>query len=146
MIVAERTSRMTINNDCVILWDNGYERFEMTAVSPESQYRYIDGEPCITVGFRYENESFKGYDYFTFLGKPYTELIDKIKEVHRTLNGSFRLYDMGADTDAYVDFSCLEGRAEIVGRLGATFSDFALAFSMTADQTLLTGLLDQLKL
>ena len=49
---------MTIRNDFVSLWDNGTDKLCLFAISPEYQYEYIIGKPCITVGIAYENKRF----------------------------------------------------------------------------------------
>ena len=60
-----------------------------------------------------------------------------MKNTYRDLNGSFRLFDIGGDTDGYVDFEMKDGQLHVEGRLGATFSTHSLTFEFEADQTLL---------
>jgi hypothetical protein len=137
---------MTIKTEKVILWDSGIESFCAVAVPEYEQYRYVDGKPCITIGFAYENPNFKGYDVLTFFDDMYIELLGKIQSVYETLEGSFVLDDMGGDTD-----SCIEVRAEktgkiyLNGQLGASWNTYTMQFAMTADQTLLKNLIDCIK-
>ncbi len=137
---------MTIQRDTVTLWDNGIDKLYLFSVPKESRYNYIEGSPCITIGFSYENETYKGCDIFAFFDHFYVELIDAIKETSRCLNGSFRLYDMGADTDGYIDFEMDRGKLRIKGQLGASFSSHSLTFSFDADQTLLEALIQRLSI
>ncbi len=58
---------MTIHEDKITLWDNGQDRFCMVSVPSEEQYPYISGSPCMTIGFVYENERYRGYDAFCSL-------------------------------------------------------------------------------
>ena len=136
---------MTIRNDAV-LWDNGTDKFCILAIPDENQYRYAANQPCITVGFRYENTDYKGRDVFTFLGDPYIALCSEMESACRSLDGSFRLYDMGADTDGYIDVAVNHGRVTVKGQLGASFSSHFLHFEFEADQTFLTGLLQGIDL
>ena len=136
---------MTIRNDTV-LWDNGADRFCILAVPDEKQYRYAANQPCITVGFCYENRDYKGFDTFTFFGPLYTALCSEMEAARRSLDGSFRLYDMGADTDGYIDVDVDHGRVTVKGQLGASFSSHFLHFEFDADQTFLTGLLQGIDL
>lgn len=135
---------MTIQNEMVILWNNGTEKFYLFAISPEKQYNYIIGEPCITVGFAYENQHFKGRDTFTFFGQFYKDTLAAIKNTDQSLNGSFRLYDNGSDSDGYVCFHMKNGKLHVEGRLGATFSTHSLTFEFEADQTILQPLIGSL--
>ena len=135
---------MTIKYDDVTLWDNGTDKFFLFAISADSQYKYISGKPCITLGIAYESEKYKGCDTFTLLDHFYDETLDAMKNTYRDLNGSFRLYDNGADTDGYVDFKMENGRLHVEGRLGATFSPYSLTFEFEADQTLLGPLIQNL--
>lgn len=131
---------MTIQNETV-LWDNGADRFTILSVPAENQYRYFPDRPCLTVGFRYENRDYKGRDVFTFFDESYIELCADIEAAHRRLTGSFRLYDMGADTDGYIDVAVDRGRVTVKGQLGASFTSHSLRFEFDADQTLLSSLL-----
>lgn len=137
---------MTVRNDTV-LWDNGKERLYIFEIPPENCY--IPDRPCVVVGFGYENARFKGEDVFAFFGEQYLELRNKIAAVSRDLNGSVRLYDMVYDTDGYIDITMTtNGKAEVSGRLGASFSLYSLQFEFEfdADQTLLQLLLQSLKI
>lgn len=131
---------MTIKND-VVLWNNSKDTLSLFKVPMEQQYRYIDGLPCITFGILYENASYKGYDIFTLFDHFYSDSISTIEKTFRTLNGTFRIYDVGADTDGYIDFKMENGRLYIKGQLGATFSSHYLRFEFEADQTLVGELL-----
>lgn len=135
---------MTIQNDFVSLWNNGTNKFNLFAVSPECQYKYVSGMPCITVGFAYENERFKGCDTFTLFDHFYIDILEAMNKAYRDLNGSFRLYDNGADSDGYVDFVIKNGKLHVEGRLGATFSTHSLSFEFEADHTLLDPLIQNL--
>lgn len=137
---------MTIQNAIISLWDNGIDKFYLVSVPPEDQYKYISGKPCITVGFAYEygNGRFKGYDTFTLFDHFYIDILEAMKKTYRAVNGSFRLYDLGADSDGYVDFNMENGKLHVEGRLGATFSSHALKFEFDADQTLLEALIRSL--
>ncbi|MBQ7335854.1 MAG: hypothetical protein IJW92_05235 [Clostridia bacterium] len=137
---------MTISDSCVPLWDNGTQKLYAVAVSPDGQYRYYDGIPCITIGFLYEDAFFKGYDSFTFFDTHYTKLISTIKATYQSLNGHIRLYDVGGDTDGYIEIDASDGKLSIHGQLGASFSQFSLKFSLDADQTLLNALLSCIKI
>lgn len=135
---------MTVRSDTV-LWDNGIEKLYIFEIPPENCY--IPDQPCITVGFGYENASFKGEDVFVLFGERYLELRNKIAAVSRDLNGSFRLCDMGWDTDGYIDIiMTTNGKAEVTGRLGTSFSPYSLQFELRVDQTVLTALLRILKI
>ena len=135
---------MTIKND-IVLWDNGADKFCLLAIPNEAQYKYIDNIPCITFGISYENFCFKGYETFTLFDKFYTDTIEKMGTVHHSLNGAFRIYDVGADTDGYIDFEMKDGRVLIKGQLGATFDSHSLQFEFDADQTLIGALLQAIK-
>lgn len=136
---------MTIRNDIMTLWDNGSDKFYLFAIPPERQYKYICGKPCITVGFAYENKQFRGCDVFTLFDQFYMDALETMKTIHRSLNGSIRLYDIGADSDGYVDFEMKKnGKLHVEVRLGATFSTHSLTFEFEADQTLLEPLMQSL--
>lgn len=141
-------STVIVRNDTqndTVLWDNGKERLYIFEIPPENCY--IPDKPCITIGFGYENARYKGEDVFVFVGEQYLELRNKIAAVSRDLNGSFRLYDMGWDTDGYIDINMTtNGKAEVTGRLGASFSPYSLQFELRVDQTVLTALLRILKI
>ena len=137
---------MTISQESVLLWDDEVNKLEARVVCNSSQYKYIEGLPCITVGFTYENRHFRGYDYFTFFDQGYIDLIKTIQETYRTMNGLFRLYDMGADTDGFIEFNCKNGILKIKGQLGASFSEKFLNFRFEADQTILSALLNCLEI
>ena len=65
--------------------------------------------------------------------------------VYENLVGEFRLYDLGGDTDCYIDFKMKSlGKLNVSGRLGSTFSSNSLMFEFEADQTLLKPLLRSL--
>ena len=136
---------MTIKND-IVLWDNGADKFCLLAIPNEAQYKYIDNIPCITFGISYENFRFKGYEAFTLFDKFYTDTIEKMGTIHHSLNGAFRICDVGADTDGYIDFEMNNGKLLVKGQLGATFSSHSLQFEFEADQTLLTTLLKGIKI
>ena len=136
---------MTIKND-MVLWDNGADKFCLFATPNEAQYKYIDNIPCITFGISYENFRFKGYETFTLLDKFYMDTIEKMGTIHHSLNGAFRICDVGADTDGYIDFEMNNGKLLVKGQLGATFSSHSLQFEFEADQTLLTTLLKGIKI
>ena len=137
---------MTIPYDSITLWDNGIDKIALFSVPSESQYRYESGQPCVTVGFAYENKAFRGCDTFTLFGRFYLEFLDAMRQTRQSLNGGFRLYDAGADTDGFVDFRMKNGRLHAAGRLGASFSTHSLTFEFDADQTLLEPFLDSLTL
>ena len=65
-----------------------------------------------------------------------------MKNTYESLNGTFRICDIGADTDGYIEFVVKNGMAFIKGQLGASFSSHSLKFAFQADQTLI-GLLIQ---
>ena len=67
-----------------------------------------------------------------------------MKTAYRKLNGSFRLYDNGADSDGFVDFEMKNGKLYVDGRLGATFATHSLTFEFEADQTLVEPLIQSL--
>ena len=135
---------MTIQKDVVTLWDDGFDKLCLFPVPDDAKYNYIDGLPCITIGISYENEKYKGCDTFTLFDRSYTELINTINKTYCCLNGVFRLYDMGADTDGYINFQMNKGKLCVKGQLGASFSSHSLAFSFEADQTLLERLMQSL--
>lgn len=129
---------MTVKNDTV-LWNNGTACLCLHSTPPEYQYIYIDGRPCITFGISYENAGFKGVDTFTLFDHWYTNVLNEMKSAYDSLNGVFRIYDCGADTDGYVEFVMKKGTVFIKGRLGASFSPHSLTFEFEADQTLIGG-------
>lgn len=134
---------MTVDR-LVVLWDNGTDKLSICPVSPEHEYKYIDGIPSVTFGISYENESFKGSDIFTLFDHFYDDTINKLRSLRDTLSGSFRVEDNGCDTDGYLDFNMSRGRLSVKGRLGATFSAHSLSFEFDADQTLTEALLKAL--
>lgn len=136
---------MTVKND-IVLWDSGTDKFCLLSIPDEQQYRYIDDIPCITFGIYYENSRFKGYDVFTLFDNFYIDTIGKIETVYRSLNGSFRIEDIGADSDGYIDFELNSGRLVVQGQLGASFTSHSLQFEFEADQTLVGNLLNSIKL
>ena len=136
---------MTIKND-LILWDDGVNRLCLLSIPSEQQYKYIDGLPCITCGVSYENASFKGYDTFTLFDRFYNNILNKMKNTYESLNGAFRIYDIGADTDGYIEFVMKNGIAFIKGQLGASFSSHSLKFEFQADQTLIGRLMQAIEL
>jgi len=77
--------------------------------SSSAQYVYPYGT-CITIGFSYENKLFKGYDHFAFFGKEYDKLIKLLESIDKTLDGQICLYDVGGDTDGYIDITCKNGK------------------------------------
>ena len=135
---------MTIKCDVVSLWENGTEKFCLFAVSADSQYKYISGKPCITFGIAYENEEYKGCDVFTLFDHFFYDTLDAMKNTYRELNGSFRLYDNGADSDGFVNFKMKNGKLHVAGRLGASFTTHSLTFEFDADQTLLEPFIQSL--
>ena len=135
---------MTINNERIILWDDGINRMVLYSIPTEYQYKYISGKPCITIGLSYENKKYKGSDTFTVFDHFYLEFLDTMKKAYLSLNGKFRLYDLGTDTDGYVDFTINNGKLLIEGQLGATFSTCSLTFAFEADQTLLKPFIESL--
>ena len=134
---------MTIQKD-VVLWDNGKVRLLFVQVPFEQQYKYIGGLPCITFEISYEDGNYKGCDTFTLFDPFYSDIVNAMKKTYRTLNGAFRIADIGADTDGYIDFEMKNGRLCIKGQLGASFSSHSLSFEFEADQTLIGNLLDNL--
>ena len=118
---------MTVKND-IILWDNESTRLCLLSIPSEQQYKYIDGHPCITFGISYENKNFKGYDTFTLFDQCYINILNEIKNTYDSLTGAFRIHDMGADTDGYIEFAVQKGIALIKGQLGASFSAHSLKF------------------
>ena len=136
---------MTIKND-IILWDDGANCLCVLSIPSEQQYKYIDGLPCITFGVSYENATFKGYDTFTLFDRFYNNILNEIKNTYVSLNGVFRIYDIGADTDGYIEFALENGIAYIKGQLGASFSSHSLKFEFEADQTLIGGLIQAIEL
>ena len=136
---------MTIKEDTLVLWNNDGNKLWLFSVPCAEQYRYIEGKPCITLGIAYENEAFKGQDVITVFDHYLTETVKKIENIYESLDGEFRLYDLGGDTDCYIDFKMLSlGRLSISGRLGPTFSSNSLTFEFEADQTLLKPLIKSL--
>ena len=132
---------MTIKEDTLILWDNGGNKLWLFSVPCSQQYIYIEGKPCITFGIAYENMSFKGQDIITVFDHYLTETVNEIENVYESLDGEFRLYDLGGDTDCYIDFKMLSlGKMSVSGRLGSTYTSNTLTFEFEADQTLLKPL------
>lgn len=134
---------MTVKND-IILWDNGIDRLCLLTVPNEHQYKYIDGVPCITFSISYENARFKGCDTFTLFDSFYSDIINEIENTYTSLNGNFRIYDVGSDTDGYIEFIMKNGRLSVKGSLGASFDSNSLTFEFEADQTLVRTLLNAL--
>lgn len=134
---------MTVDR-LVILWDNGKDKLSIYPVSPEQEYKYIDGIPSVTFGISYENKSFKGFDIFTLFDHFYEDILNKLRSLRDSLSGSFRLEDSGADTDGYLDFNMTMGRLCVKGQLGASFSAHSLSFEFEADRTLTEALLKAL--
>ena len=113
---------MTIKEDTLILWDNGGNKLWLFSVPCSQQYIYIEG--IITV-----------FDHYL------TETVNEIENVYESLDGEFRLYDLGGDTDCYIDFKMLSlGKMSVSGRLGSTYTSNTLTFEFEADQTLLKPL------
>ena len=131
---------MTVKND-VVLWDNEIDRLCLFAVPSEQQYKYLEGVPCITFGIYYENANFKGCDTFTIFDSFYSSMVHAIESTYTSLDGSFRIYDVGADTDGYIEFVMKNGNLAVKGQLGSSFSSHSLTFAFEADQTLLGNLL-----
>lgn len=127
---------MTVRKTTLI-WDDGKNRLCFIPVEESSQYNYLDGVPCITYDVSYENPKFKGYDRFTLFDKSYADFLKELQNAKYSLAGKFRMTDVGADTDAYIDFSVSRSGVDITGCLGASFSDFSLKFSFHADQSIL---------
>ena len=136
---------MTIKND-IILWDDGANCLCLLSIPSEQQYKYIDGLPCITFGVSYENASFKGYDTFTLFDRFYNNILNEMKNTYELLNGTFRICDIGADTDGYIEFVVKNGVAFVKGLLGASFSSYSLKFEFQADQTLIGRLMQAIEL
>ena len=113
---------MTVKND-IVLWDNGTDKFCLFSIPNKAQYKYIDNIPCITFGISYENFCFKGYETFTLFDKFYMDTIEKIRNVHHSLNGTFRICDVGADTDGYIDFE-MKNRDPMNCRKSPKFSKY----------------------
>ena len=135
---------MTVKNN-IILWDNESTRLCLLSIPSEQQYKYIDGHPCITFGISYENKNFKGYDTFTLFDQCYINILKEIKNSYDSLTGAFRIHDMGADTDGYIEFAVQKGIALIKGQLGASFSAHSLKFEFQADQTLIGRLIQAIE-
>ena len=136
---------MTIKEERIILWDNGGNKLWLFSVPSVEQYEYIEARPCITLGIAYENMFFKGQDIITIFDHYLIDTVSLIKGVYDSLVGEFRLYDLGGDTDCYIDFKTRSsGKLNISGRLGSTFSSNSLTFEFDADQTLLKPLLRSL--
>ena len=136
---------MTIKND-IILWDDGANCLCLLTIPSEQQYNYIDGHPCITFGVSYENATFKGYDTFTLFDRFYNNILNELKSTYDSLNGTFRICDIGADTDGYIEFVLKNGLAFIKGQLGASFFSHSLKFEFQADQTLIGRLIQAIEL
>ena len=137
---------MTTKDERIVLWNSKEDKLFLLSVPVDRQYCYEKGIPCITVGIMYESASFKGYDEFTFFDHFYEELLQKIKAAYDNLNGEFQLYDMGADTDGYIDVTVKSSKLSIKGQLGASFSSHSLNFEFEADQTMLSPLMQSLTL
>lgn len=136
---------MTVKND-VVLCDSGTDRLCLLSVLNDQQYKYIEGVPCITFGISYENANFKGFDIFTLFDHFYSDIVNDMKSAYTSLNGSFRIYDVGADTDGYIEFIMKNGNLSIKGQLGASFFSHSLLFEFEADQTLVGRLLQEIKI
>ena len=136
---------MKIKND-IILWDDGANCLWLRSIPSEQQYKYIDGHPCITFGVSYENANFKGYDTITLFDRFYNNILNEMKNTYESLNGAFRIYDIGVDTDGYIEFVMKNGIAFIKGQLGASFSSHSLKFEFQADQTLIGRLIQAIEL
>ena len=136
---------MTIKND-IILWDDGANCLCLLSIPSEQQYKYIDGLPCITFGVSYENATFKGYDSFTLFDHFYNNILNGMKNTYESLNGNFRICDIGTDTDGYIEFVVKNGVAFVKGQLGASFSSYSLKFEFQADQTLIGRLMQAIEL
>ena len=134
---------MTVKND-IVLWDNGIEKFCLLTVPNEHQYTYIEGVSCITFGISYENMNFKGCDTFTLFDHFYSNIVNEIESTYTLLNGSFRIYDVGADTDGYIELVMTNGKLSVKGQLGASFFPHSLMFEFEADQTLVGNLLQEI--
>ena len=141
----EGECKMTIEND-LILWDDGVNCLCLLSIPSEQQYKYIDGLPCITFGVSYENTNFKGYDTFTLFDRFYSNILNELKSAYDSLNGTFRICDIGADTDGYIEFVLKNGLAFIKGQLGASFFSHSLKFEFQADQTLIGRLIQAIEL
>ena len=136
---------MTIKND-IILWDDGANCLCLLSIPSEQQYKYIDGLPCITFGVSYENATFKGYDTFTLFDRFYNNILNELKSTYDSLNGTIRIFDIGADTDGNIEFVVKNGVAFVKGQLGASFSSYSLKFEFQADQTLIGRLMQAIEL
>ncbi len=136
---------MTIKND-IVLWDDGATCLCLLSIPSAQQYKYIDGHPFITFGISYENTNFKGYDTFTLYDRFYNNILNEMKNTYESLHGDFRIYDIGADTDGYIEFVVKNGIAFIKGQFGASFSSNSLKFEFQADQTLIGRLIQAIEL
>jgi len=136
---------MTIKND-IVLWDNGVNHLCLLSIPSEQQYKYIDGCPCITFGITYENTNYKGYDTFTLFDRFYNNILNEMKNTYESLDGTFRICDIGADTDGYIEFVVKNGIVFVKGQLGASFSSHSLKFEFQADQTLIGRLIQAIDL
>jgi len=136
---------MTIKND-IVLWDNGVNHLCLLSIPSEQQYKYIDGCPCITFGITYENTNYKGYDTFTLFDRFYNNILNEMKNTYESLDGTFRICDIGADTDGYIEFVVKNGIVFVKGQLGASFSSHSLKFEFPADQTLIGRLIQAIDL
>ena len=134
---------MTIKEDMVI-WDDCVNRLSLLTIPEDEQYKYIERKPCITFGLSYENTNFKGMDIFTLFDNLYMDTVNTIENILHSQNGSFRIFDMGADTDGYLDFEMINGRLFVKGQLGASLASHSLKFEFEADQTLVSALLETL--
>ena len=134
---------MTVKND-IVLWDNGIEKLCLLTVPNEHHYKYVEGVSCITFGISYENMNIKGCDTFTLFDHFYSNIVNEIENTYTSLNGSFRIYDVGADTDGYIEFVMKNGKLSVKGQLGAPFYSHSLMFEFEADQTLVGTLLQEI--
>ena len=69
---------------------------------------------------------------------------NEIEGTYTSLSGSFRIYDVGADTDGYIELVMTNGKLSVKGQLGASFSSHSLMFEFEADQTLVGNLLQEI--
>jgi hypothetical protein len=71
--------------------------------------------------------NFKGCDTFTLFDRFYSSIVNEMKNTYISLNGSFRIYDVGADTDGYIEFAMKNGKLFVKGQLGAVNVETILA-------------------
>lgn len=133
---------MTIQQKTVI-WDDGNHVLCFHPVAEKEQYRA--DMPCLTFGISYETPGFKGCDSFALFGQAYTKLVQDIQQADGLLKGQFTLFDMGADTDGYVDVVAEGCKVFLSGQLGLSLGDHSLKFSFRADQTILKGIFECLR-